>query len=253
MNQGTTGPLAGKVAIVTGAARNIGKATAERLAADGAAVIVNAAQDRAAAEEVAGAIAARGGRAVVHLADITDAGAVQDMVAAAVDAFSGVDILVCNASVRGQKPFLEMSYEEWRRVIDVTLDGAFHTAKACVPLMIERGWGRIVTLGGISWHVGTSNRVHNLVSKSGLTGFTRGLAVELAPHNITVNSVSPGFIDTVRPGSAGVRPPLKVHPPVDRMGTVDEIASMVRYLCLPEAAYVTGQIMHVNGGLFLGG
>jgi 3-oxoacyl-[acyl-carrier protein] reductase len=253
MTEKGTGLLADKVAIVTGSARNIGKATAERLAGDGAAVVINGAQDKAAAEEVAGGIEAGGGRAIAHIADITDPDAVRGLVEAAVAAFGGVDILVCNASIRGQKPFLEMTYEEWRGVIDVTLDGAFHTAKACVPHMVERGWGRIVTIGGISWHVGTSNRVHNLVSKSGLTGFTRGLAVELGQHNITVNSVSPGFIDTVRPGSAGVRPPLKVYPPVDRMGAVDEIASMVRYLCLPEAAYVTGQIMHVNGGMFLGG
>lgn len=252
MTDDETRPLAGKVALVTGAARNIGKATAERLARDGAAVVVNAAQDAAAAEAVAAGIEAAGGRAISVIADVTDKAAVSAMADAAREAFGGIDVLVLNASIRGQKPFVDMTYEEWRRVIDISLDGAFHCAQACVPHMIEQGWGRIVTLGGVAWHIGTASRVHNLVSKPGLAGFTRGLAVELAEHGITVNCVAPGMIDTERPASAGARPAMKTPPPIARMGTVDEIASMVRYLCLPEASYVTGQIAHVNGGLFFG-
>ncbi len=247
------GTLAGKVAIVTGSARNIGRSTALALAADGAKVVVNAIHDTEAAEKVAAEIADAGGEALVHMADVTDRKAVGEMIDAAVEAFGSVDILVCNASIRGQKPFTEMTYQEWRRVIDVSLDGSFFLAQASVLHMIEKGWGRIVTLGGISWHIGTPGRVHNLVTKSGLVGFTRGLAVELAEHNITVNCVSPGFIDTERPASAGKRPALKVNPPVARMGETQEIASMVRYLCQPEAAYITGQTLHVNGGMYLGG
>ncbi len=247
------GTLAGKVAIVTGSARNIGRSTALALAADGAQIVVNAIHDADAAEAVAGEIAAAGGEAIAHVADVTDHKAVVNMIDAAVEAFGSVDILVCNASIRGQKSFTEMTYQEWRRVIDVSLDGSFFLAQASVLHMIEKGWGRIVTLGGIAWHIGTPGRVHNLVAKSGLVGFTRGLAVELAEHNITVNCVSPGFIDTERPASAGKRPPLKVSPPVSRMGDPKEIASMVRYLCQPEAAYITGQTLHVNGGMYLGG
>ncbi|MBC8339544.1 MAG: SDR family oxidoreductase [Rhodospirillales bacterium] len=249
----TDGPLTGKVALVTGSARNIGRNTALALAADGASVVINALEDEEAAEKVVWEISTNGGQAISCLCDVTDRRAVDNMVGKAVEELGGLDILVLNASQRGQKPFTEMSHEEYRRVIDISLDGAFFLTQACVLHMIEKGWGRIVTLGGISWHIGTKNRVHNLVAKSGLVGFTRGLAMEMAEHGITVNCVSPGFIDTERPASAGKRPPLKVHPPIDRMGSPVEIASMVRYLCQPEAAYITGQTLHVNGGMYLGG
>jgi 3-oxoacyl-[acyl-carrier protein] reductase len=244
-------PLFGKVAIVTGSARNIGKATALALARDGASVVVNALQDSKAGEEVVSEITENGGTAISILCDVLDCEAVDAMVNETMDKFGSIDMLVLNASQRGQKPFTQLSYKEWRNVIDISLDGAFFLSQSCVPHMIKSGWGRIVTLGGISWHLGTPGRVHNLVAKSGLVGFTRGLAVELAEHNITVNCVSPGFIDTERPASAGKRPALKIHPPVDRLGKTDEIASMVRYLCQPEASYITGQTMHVNGGLYL--
>ena len=253
MAKGNAGPLAGKVAIVTGSARNIGRATVLALAADGAGVVVNAVKDKAAAEKVAKEVEAAGGKALVHMADVTDRKAVDGMVKAAVDKLGGVDILVCNASQRGQKPFLEMTFREWRNVIDISIDGTFHLAQACLPHMIAKKWGRVVTLGGISWHIGTPNRVHNLVSKAGLVGLTRGLAMEMAQHNITVNCISPGFINTERPASAGARPALKVNPPIARMGEPSEIAGMVRYLCTPEADYITGPTLHVNGGMYLGG
>jgi len=247
-----TKPLAGRTALVTGAARNIGRATALRLAASGANVVVNSVQDRDAAHGVADEIAAAGGKAIVAMADVTDRDAVFAMAEAARAAFGGVDILIANASARGQVPFLEMEYGQWRRVIDISLDGTFHLAQAVLPMMLERGWGRIVTLGGISWHVGLRNRVNNLVAKSGLTGLTRGLAAEFSGRGITVNMVSPGMIETVRPASAGALPPRDSPPPVGRLGTVGEIASAVHFLCLPEQGYTTGQILHVNGGMYYG-
>jgi len=245
--------LAGKVALITGAARNIGRAIAHHLADDGADIVVNAVSDQAAADEVVREIEAKGRRAIACMANVTDAGAVKAMAERARDELGGVDILVLNASARGQVPFLDMTFEQFHNVVDISIDGMFHLSQACIPMMREKGWGRIVTIGGVSWHVGTPTRVHNLVAKSGLSGFTRGLAVEFAQDGITVNSVSPGFIDTVRPASAGALPNRPVKAPVERMGTVDEVASMVHYLCLPESAYVTGQIMHVNGGMYLGG
>jgi len=246
-------PLSGRTALVTGAARNIGRETALRLAASGANVIVNAVHDRDAAEAVAAEIEAAGGRALAVLADITDRGAVGAMVEEGIAAFGAIDILVCNASARGQVPFLEMDHATWRRVIDISIDGTFHLAQAVLPGMIARGWGRIVTIGGISWHVGTRNRVNNLTAKAGLTGLTRGLAAEFGGHGITANMVAPGSVDTVRPASAGLAPPMESLPPVPRKATVGEIASAVHFLCLPEQGYVTGQILHVNGGIFYGG
>ncbi|WNJ98816.1 SDR family oxidoreductase [Thalassospiraceae bacterium LMO-JJ14] len=246
-------PLNGKTALVTGSARNIGRAIAHRLAHAGANIVVNAVSDTNAAETVAQEIRDIGQKAIVCMADVTDKAAVDAMAARAKDELGGVDILVLNASSRAQVPFLEITQEQWRRVIDISLDGAFHGSQACIPHMLEKGWGRIVTLGGVAWHMGTSSRVHSLVSKSGLAGFTRGLAVEFGEHGITVNCVSPGFIDTERPASAGALPPIKVNAPIARKGTTDEVASMVHYLCLPESAYVTGQIMHVNGGMYMGG
>lgn len=246
-------PLTGKTALITGSARNIGRATALRLAASGANIIVNAVRDRAAAGAVRDEIEAVGGRAIVALADVTDREAVEAMAEAGRDAFGAIDILVCNASARGQTPFLEMDHAAWRRVIDISIDGTYHLAQAVLPMMVERRWGRIVTLGGISWHVGSRNRVNNLVAKSGLTGLTRGLAAEFGDRGITANMVSPGAVDTVRPASAGALPPMQSQPPVPRLATVDEIASAVHFLCLPEQGYLTGQIIHVNGGMFYGG
>ena len=245
-------PLTGRVAIVTGSARNIGRTIALRLAADGAAVVVNAVQDSAAADAVAHEISKAGGQAMAHVADVTNEEAVQKMVGMAATAFGRIDIIVSNASVRGQVPIEKMSLEEWHRVLAVPLDGAFLLSKACIPHMKKNNWGRIITLGGISAYIGTKNRAHLLAAKAGLVGFTRGIAAEVADRGITCNVVSPGHIDTDRPASAGVRPPLVVRPPIDRFGRPDEVASMVRYLCLPEAAYITGQTMHVNGGLYMG-
>ena len=215
-------------------------------------MVVNALSDREAADAVAHEIFEAGGRALAHIADVTDEDAVNEMAKTAVKAFGSVDILVSNASVRAQKPFMEIPVEDWRRTLAVPLDGAFFCARACAPHMIKKRWGRIITLGGISAYIGTANRVHLLTAKAGLVGLTRGLAVELAPHGITCNVVSPGHIDTERPASAGARPPAKVEPPIRRMGHTDEIAGMIHYLCLPEAAYITGQTMHINGGLYYG-
>ncbi len=245
--------LAGKVAIVTGGARNIGRATALALAADGARVVVNARQDGAAAEAVADEIKATGGDSLAYIADITDEDAVADLVAAAVARFGRIDILVSNAALRRQQPFLEISLAEWHEILSVPLDGAFLTTRACIPHMIDAGGGTIVMLGGASAHIGTPNRAHVCAAKAGLIGLTHALAVEMAPHNIRVNCVAPGSIDTVRGASAGARPATVTTDtePLGRTGLPEELAGMIRHLCRPEAAYITGQTIHVNGGIFL--
>ncbi|MGC2199844.1 MAG: SDR family oxidoreductase [Stellaceae bacterium] len=246
--------LAGKVAIITGSGKNIGRAIAQRLAADGAAIVVNGRGDRAIIEATAKDIREAGGRAMPYLADVSKPDAVASMVEATVREFGGVDIAVGNAGLRRQTPFLQMNLEEWREILSVALDGAFILAKAVVPEMIKRGGGAFVGLSGISHHAGASGRVHVNASKAGLEGFLRGLAMELAPHNITANAVAPGSIDTVRGPSAG-GPGGRSHSgniPLGRQGRPEEIAAMVRFLVGPEGRYITGQTIHVNGGLFFG-
>src|SRR5205085_10108972 len=171
--------LAGKVAIITGSGKNIGKAIAMRLAADGAAVVVNGRGDRAIVEETASEIRAAGGRAIPYLADISKSDAVHAMVDATVKEFGGVDIAVNNAGLRRQTPFLQMNLEEWHEILSVALDGAFILAKATVPEMIKRGGGSLIGLSGVSHHAGSVGRVHVNASKAGLEGLIRGFATEL--------------------------------------------------------------------------
>lgn len=248
-----TGPLAGKVAIVTGGGQNIGRAIAQGLAEDGAAVIVNGRGNVESIEAVAAEIVAAGGRAIAHLADVSGETAVEEMVARAVSEFGGLDIVVSNAGLRRQTPIGEMSYAEWREILSVALDGAFLLARHAVPQMRARGGGVFIGMSGQSHHIGALERAHVNASKAGLEGFIRGLAMELAPDNIRANAVAPGAIDTVRGAAAGkLRPGAGDGIPLGRRGTVEEIAAMVRHLVGPAGAYVTGQCIHVNGGTYLG-
>ena len=163
--------------------------------------------------------------------------------------------MASNAGLRRQTPLVEMSPAEWREICSVALDGAFYLARYAVPVMIERGAGALIGVSGISHRVGTPNRCHVSASKAGLEGLMRSLAVELAPDGITCNCVSPGAIDTVRGASAGPMPASRASLegiPLGRKGDVEEIAAAVAYLAGPEARYVTGQVLHVNGGAFLG-
>jgi 3-oxoacyl-[acyl-carrier protein] reductase len=245
--------FAGKVALVTGAGKNIGRTIALDLARRGASLVVNGRRDSAAVDAVVAEINAAGGQAIGCLADVSDPAATQRMVADAVAAFGGIDILVSNAGLRRQTPFLEMELAEWREILSVALDGAFILARAAVPHMIPRGGGAIVALSGISTHLGTPNRCHVSASKAGLEGLMRALAIELAPHRITCNCVAPGAVDTVRGASAGVSSGALADRgiPLGRKAAVEEISAAVRYLAGPDGRYVTGQTLHVNGGVFL--
>jgi 3-oxoacyl-[acyl-carrier protein] reductase len=245
--------LAGKVALVTGGARNIGRAIARSLAAGGAAVMVNAHTSRAEAEQTVGMIEAAAGKAALHIGDVTDAGAVAAMVEATVKRFGRLDLLINNAAVRAETPFAEIRFEEWRRVLSIVLDGAFLCAQACLPHLIRAGGGSIVNLGGLTAHKGADGRAHVITAKAGLAGLTRALALDLAPHHITVNCVVPGTIETQRglPGAPERPQHRRSLPPVGRRGEPEEVAAMVRTLCGPDMRYVTGQSIHVNGGNFM--
>jgi 3-oxoacyl-[acyl-carrier protein] reductase len=245
--------LAGKVALVTGGARNIGRAICRALAAGGAAVMVNARTSLAEAEETVALVGSAGGRAALRLADVTDPAAVAALVEATVRELGGLDLLVNNAAVRVETPFDALGYEEWRRVLATVLDAAFLCAKAALPHLVRsRGGGAIVNIGGLSGHQGQVGRAHVVTAKAGLAGLTRALALDLAPRAITVNCVVPGTIDTVR-GLPGA-PPRPAHvgvPPAGRLGEPGEVAAVVRMLCGPDARYITGQSIHVNGGAYL--
>jgi 3-oxoacyl-[acyl-carrier protein] reductase len=246
--------LAGKVAIVTGAGRNIGRAIALALADGGAAVVVNARSNRAEADAVVREIDAAGGKAIAHIGDVADAKAVQAMADATVQKFGRIDILVNNAALRRETPFAEMDYAAWREILDVTLDGAFHCVKACLPALRQSGAGTIVNIGGLSAHTGAANRAHVVTAKAGLVGFTRALAHDLAADSITVNCVVPGLIGTPRPKDRPEPAHHLTHQTITgARGRPEDVAATVRFLCSPGARYINGQAIHANGGAYLGG
>ena len=240
--------LAGKVALVTGAGINIGRATALELAAAGAIVAVNTRASRESAESVVNEIRAAGGQAELCMADVADAEQVQQMVDGIIARHGLVDILVLNASVRRETRFVDMSFEQWRVPLSISLDGSFHCIKACLPSMIASRGGNIVALTGSNVLTGAVGKVHSSAAKSGLTGMIRALAREVGPQGIRANCVSPGIINTSRPGHRSPRRDAKGLVPLDRYGESEEIASTVRFLCGPGGSYITGQTVHVNGG-----
>jgi 3-oxoacyl-[acyl-carrier protein] reductase len=242
------GELSGKVALVTGAGQNIGRAIALDLAAAGAAVAVNTRASREAADTVVREIRAAGGDAELCMADIADAVQVKEMIDGVIARHGRIDILVLNASVRWEMPFTEMTFEQWRVPHAISLDGSFHCIKACLPSMIAAGSGSIVALTGSGVLTGTVGKVHSSAAKSGLTGMIRALARELGPRGIRANCVAPGMIQTTRPDYRAPRRDPKGIIPLGREGDVQEIAATVRFLCGPGASYINGQTIHVNGG-----
>jgi len=246
--------LEGKVAIVTGSSRNIGRATAEELARAGAAVVVNAVQAKDLCEEVVEGIRSAGGKAIAVMADVTDPVAVNAMAEAAIREFGGIDILVANAANRTNTPFDELDWETWKRTIDISIHGTFHLAKAVVPSMRQRGGGAIVGVGGMSSLRGSPGRSHVMAGKMGLNAFIRGLALDLAKDNIRANQVVVGSFDTVRennPSSAPVRSDRHASIPLGRLGRPQDLADLIRFVVGPAAAYITGQTIHSNGGAYM--
>ena len=249
-----TGDLAGKVAIVTGAARNIGRAIAVELGRQGAKVVVNVQSSAAEAEETAALVVKAGGQALVQLADVSTSEGAQRLIDAAVSGFGKIDILVNNAAIRRESPFDDLDWQQWRAVMSVILDGAYLCAHAATPYLRKSPAGAVINIGGMSAHGGSAGRAHVLAAKMGLVGLTRALAYDLADNNVTANCVVPGLIDTAR-GTSAVGTPAhhaKHSTLLGRRGTPQEVADLVAFLCGPKARYLTGQTMHANGGAFLG-
>ena len=251
MAQASGGLLAGKVAFITGASRRIGRATALGLAREGADLLLNARSARDEVEGVAAGVRALGRRAAVVMGDVADEAAVARMAEEAAGAFGRIDILVNNAAIRRQAPFIEMSYAEWREIMAVILDGAFLMCRAVLPVMVAGGGGTIVNIGGVSAHIGARHRAHVAAAKAGLVGLTKALAVEFADRNVTVNCVAPGKIGGERSASAGVSPKMPAEIVLGREGEIEEAAGMIVALCMPQARFMTGQTVHVSGGLYM--
>lgn len=244
--------LDGKVAIVTGAGRNIGRAIALTLADAGASVAVVVRSNKLEADQVVDEIVKAGGKALAVLADVAHDKSVHAMADAVKRQFGRIDILINNAAVRDEKSIDAMTYDDWRRVMDVTLDGAFHCVKACLPAIRAAGGGSIVNIGGMSAHIGSAGRAHVTAAKLGIVGFTRGLAHDLAGDRINVNCVVPGAIGTARARNAATPAHHLTHGTITgERGKPEDVAAAVRYLC--GAPFVTGQAIHVNGGAYLGG
>jgi len=243
-----------KVALVTGAGRNIGRAIALALADGGADVVVNVRTSQHEAEQVADEIRARGRRALVYCADVQDSAAVQAMFAMAREHLGPISILVNNAAIRREAPFLELPFAEWQQILSTILDGAFICSQVALREMTQGRWGRIVNIAGMTGQSGAPNRAHVVTGKAGLIGLTKALALEFAAHQITVNAVSPGMIETVRGGSGSIHAPShhgERSVPVKRRGRPEEVASVVRYLVSDAAAFITGQTLSINGGVYL--
>jgi len=245
-----------RTVLVTGASRNIGRHLAIRFGEAGYNVVA-CARNSETLEPVAAGIREGGGSAIGIPADVADPNSVESMFSKIENQFGGVDILINNAVARVVMPIEEMTFDQWRLTLGVTLDAAFNCSKAAVPFMRANSWGRIINVAGKASFSGTAKRVGLNTAKSGIIGFTRGMARELGPDGITVNAVSPGRIDTERGDWTAVgdvkdamaryeRGTAEIA--VGRMGTLDEVTSLFLYLSSDSAAFITGDVISVNGG-----
>ena len=247
------GELRGQVALVTGGALNIGRAICLDLADAGAAICVNAKSSDRAAKDLVAQIQATGGQAFAHMADITDETAVETMMMEVVARYGKLNILINNASFRAIAPLAEMDLATWRQAQSVTVEGSYLCARAALPLITDAGESSIINIGGVAAYIGVKDRLHAATAKGAISAMTRSLAQEAAGTGITVNCVVPGVIDTVRGASAGKLPPgVGGDNLIGRKGRAEEIAAMVRALCGLAGRYVTGQVIHLNGGMYLG-
>jgi len=242
--------LEDKVALVTGASRNIGRAIAVEFGSAGASVLVHAGRDEAAAEETAGLVREAGGKAAVFLSDMETEDGPAAAVEAALSAFGRLDIVVANAAIRPEASIDTVTFAEWRKVMAVCLDSAFLLAKAALPALRLSEQGSIVLVGGMTGTTGAPERIHVVTAKAGLMGFAKALAHDLGPDGINVNVVSPGMVATKRVGPEPAHHASRKNP-LGRRGTPEEIAAAVRMLAGSRARYITGQTLHVNGGALM--
>ena len=241
----------GRTALITGAGKNIGRACAHALAQDGFNVVINGSSDRAACDRVAQECEKLGAKALVIMGDVGKLDECKRIAQEAIKAFGNIDALINNAALRPSKPFLETSEEEWQRVLSVDLEGAVRLSRACLPGMVNKGWGRIVNFAGLNALHGHAGRVSVSVAKHGVWGLTKSLAMEFGPKGVTANAISPGPIEPDKPennASVHARKEALAKVPLGRMGKPAEVAAAVRLLVSDAGAYINGQMIGVNGG-----
>ncbi len=245
------GTMDGRVAVVTGASRGIGRAIALALGARGASVVAAARADHAAG--VADEVRRAGGTAAAMTLDVTDAENVGAVVAAVVEQFGRLDVLVNNAGITRDQLLLRMKREDWDAVLATNLTAAFTASQAVLKPMLKQRWGRIINMTSVAGQLGNAGQVNYAASKAGLIGFTKALAHEVASRNITVNAVAPGLIDTdmTRELAQGPREDWAARVPARRLGTPDDVAAAVVFLASDEASYITGHVLAVNGGMYM--
>jgi 3-oxoacyl-[acyl-carrier protein] reductase len=239
-----------RTALVTGSGQNIGRAIALALAADGFNIVVNGLNKRVPCEETAEAARAHDVEAIVAMGDVGTSEGCAQVAGTGISRFGAIDVLVHNAAIRPSSPFLEIDEAEWRRVLDVNLNGAFWLARVCLPGMVKAGWGRIVNFAGMNAIQGYDGRAHVSVSKHGCWGLTKALAKEFGPRGITVNIVSPGPIRSEHDDPA-MTAHIKAQAsriPTGRLGEPDEVAAAVALLASDKGAFINGQMIQVNGG-----
>lgn len=245
--------LDGKTALVTGASRGIGRAIALRLAAEGARVAINYAGNVKAAEEVKAAIEAAGGTAILCRADVADSAAVEAMVADVAKEFGAIDILVNNAGITRDTLLMRMKDEDFAKVLDTNLKGVFYCTKAVAKLMMKKRAGRIINMASVVGLVGNAGQTNYAAAKAGVIGFSKSAAKELASRGITVNAVAPGFIGTDMTADLpeSVKEKALSDIPLGKAGQPEDVANAVLFLASDQASYITGQVVHVDGGMVM--
>ena len=245
--------LDGKIALVTGASRGIGRAIAIELAREGATVAINYAGNKTAAEEVQNIITEMGGKAMIIQADVSDENSAMNMVEEVIKEFGGIDILVNNAGITRDGLFIRMKEDDWNAVINTNLTGIFNCTKVAAKYMMKKRSGKITNMSSVSGIMGNAGQTNYAAAKAGVIGFTKSLAREMASRGITVNAVAPGFIATDM--TAAMPEKAQEHVlasiPLGKMGEPKDIANAVLFLASDKASYITGQVIHVDGGMVM--
>lgn len=245
--------LTDKIALVTGATRGIGQATLDALAKAGA-IVIGTSTTPNGAKFIQEELDKKGLKGLGYCLDVTRAQDLPDLFSTIESTFGRApDILVNNAAITRDNLLMRMKDDEWEAIIDTNLTPAFHLAKACIRAMLKARWGRIINIGSVSAHIGNPGQANYCAAKAGLVGFSKSLAAEVASRNITVNVVAPGFVDTdmTKALSEEQREQLRTVIPAGRVAVPDEIAAVVAFLASPLAGYITGQTIHVNGGMYM--